>query len=107
MAHNTLGELERLTMLAVLGLGQGAYGTSIRTHIEAETGKSVSIGSLYKALERLEEKGYVASQMGEPTSERGGRAKKFVVVTGQGRVVLGQTLKPLQQLAAGFAISVA
>lgn len=107
MAYQSLGELEQLAMLAVLRLGQGAYGTTIREHIEEQTGRPISIGSLYKALERLEGKGLVTSQLGEPTSARGGRAKKCIEVTCQGRVVLDQALKPLQHLSSGFTTALA
>jgi len=83
-----LGDFEELTLLAVLSLGNDAYGVSIAEKIEEETGKRVSIGSLYTTLGRLEQKGYLRSGIGEATEERGGRAKKYYFLDGLGEKVL-------------------
>lgn len=83
-----ISEFEELILLAVLKLGQGAYGVSIGDAIEAATGRSVSFGKLYTAFSKLEQNGFVKTRMGDPTPERGGRAKRFVEITGKGEEVL-------------------
>ena len=75
MSRESLGHFELLVLLALLRHGDEAYGVPIAHAIEQSTGKRVILASVYNTLERLEEKGLVASTMGEPTSERGGRAK--------------------------------
>lgn len=80
MADRNLGEFEQLVLLAVLQLGEGAYSVSIVDEIEGRTGREVTHASVYVALRRLEDKGLVRSWMGEPTPERGGRAKRFFAV---------------------------
>ena len=75
-----LGELEQIVLLAVLRLGEGAYGVPIRLEIEKRTGRSLTVGALYRTLDRLEEKGYVTSWSGDPTPERGGRSKRYFEV---------------------------
>ena len=72
-----LGEFEHIVILALLRLADRAYGVTVRQEIEARTGREVSIGAIYATLERLQAKGYVKSQFGDPTPERGGRSKRF------------------------------
>jgi DNA-binding PadR family transcriptional regulator len=72
-----LGEFEQIVLLAVLRLGQNAYGVPVRHEIENRTGRSVTVGALYRTLDRLEEKGYVTSWFGDPVPERGGRSKRY------------------------------
>ena len=79
-----LGELEQIVLLAVLRLGEGAYGVPIRLEIEKRTGRSLTVGALYRPLDRLEEKGYVTSWFGDPTPERGGRSKRYFEVRPSG-----------------------
>jgi DNA-binding PadR family transcriptional regulator len=83
-APTYLSEFELIVMLAVLRLGDNAYGVPIACEIEGHTKREAKLGSIYAALERLEEKGFVTSQLGEPTRERGGRAKRYFHVTRQG-----------------------
>jgi PadR family transcriptional regulator PadR len=71
-----LGEFEHIVLLAVLRLGDEAYGASVRREIESRTGRALTVGALYRTLDRLELKGYVTSRVGDPTPERGGRAKR-------------------------------
>jgi DNA-binding PadR family transcriptional regulator len=80
-----LGTFEQIVLLAVMFLGTDAYGPTIRDEIERRTGRAVSFGAVYATLQRLENKGLAASRMGEPTAERGGRAKRFFQVTAEGR----------------------
>ena len=76
-ARAYLGELEQIVLLALIRLEDNAYGVPIRQEIERRTKRSLSIGALYRTLERLEDKGFVSSRTGDPTPERGGRAKRF------------------------------
>jgi PadR family transcriptional regulator len=79
-----LGEFEYLLITAAAGLGENAYGASIREEIESTTGRKCSIGALYTTIDRLERKGLLMTWMGEATAERGGRAKRMVRVTPKG-----------------------
>jgi PadR family transcriptional regulator, regulatory protein PadR len=80
MAREHLGELEQIVLLAVLRVAPNAYGVSIRLEIEERTGRSLTVGALYRTLDRLEHKGYVVSWFGDPTPERGGRSKRYFKV---------------------------
>lgn len=79
-----LGGVELLVLLALIRLGDEAYGVPIADEIEATLGRSVSVGSVYITLDRLERKGLVSSKLGEPTAERGGRAKTYFRPTAKG-----------------------
>lgn len=79
-----LGEFELLVMATMVRLGERAYGMEIRRDIESRTGRPVSIGNVYAALRRLEAKEYVGARIGEPTAERGGRAKRFYHLAPEG-----------------------
>src|SRR6266851_1397057 len=79
-----LGGFELLVLLAVIRLGDTAYGVPISEAIEQSSGREVAIGSVYITLDRLADKGLVSSRLGEPTAERGGRAKTYFRVTAQG-----------------------
>ena len=93
-----LGELELLLLLAVIQLGDDAYGVPIARRLEIERGRSVSVGSVYAALERLEAKGLVVSSLGDPTPERGGKAKRFFRVTQEGVRQAQETRRVLTRL---------
>jgi len=79
-----LGNFELVVMLALIRLDEKAYGVPIAREIKARTGRRVSLGSIYATLERLEANGLVSSKLGEPTPERGGRAKKYFRISGIG-----------------------
>jgi PadR family transcriptional regulator, regulatory protein PadR len=79
-----LGEFERWVMMAVIRLRENAYGMRIRREIHEQMGRDTSIGSVYVTLDRLEQKGFVRSWDGEPTPERGGRAKRYFEVSAAG-----------------------
>jgi PadR family transcriptional regulator PadR len=79
-----LGNFELMVVLALLRVGEDAYGVPISKEIEDTTGREVALGSVYAALERLEKKGLVSSKLGEPTAERGGRAKTYFHITAAG-----------------------
>lgn len=99
---SAIGELETLILLATLRLGEGAYGVSIRDEIEARTGRRLTRGAIYTALRRLEAKGFLATRLGEPTPERGGRAKRFLRVTGAGMAELRTATRDLDRMRAGI-----
>ena len=79
-----LGEFEYVLITAAASLGESAYGAAIREEIEKLTGRKCSIGALYTTIERLEKKGMLKTWMGEATAQRGGRAKRMVLVTPKG-----------------------
>jgi DNA-binding PadR family transcriptional regulator len=82
------GEFEVIVLATLVRLGDDAYGMRIRQDIEERTGRAVSIGQVYATLRRLEAKGHVATTMGEPSPERGGRAKRFFRLTAIGSAAL-------------------
>lgn len=104
MSH-AISELEILALAAILRLGPGAYGVSIREDIRTRTGRAVSVGSLYKAIHRLEGRGYVTTQLGEPSAVRGGRAKRLVRVEPAGRVALEESVRALGQMFEGLGMN--
>jgi PadR family transcriptional regulator PadR len=83
-----LTRTEEFILLSVYQLGDNAYGITIRNHIEQIMKKDFSVGAIYVPLERLENKGLLTSYTGEPTSERGGRRKRFYKITPNGMVAL-------------------
>ncbi len=85
-------------MLAVIRLGDNAYGVPISKVIQESTSRDVLVGSVYAALERLEEKGFVGSEVGEPTAERGGRAKRYFRITDAGLSQVRHTRSALIKL---------
>jgi PadR family transcriptional regulator PadR len=96
------GEFELMVMLALMRLGEHAYGVPICREIEEHGGREVAVGSVYATLERLEEKGLVSSRIGEPTAERGGRAKRYFQVTARGRREVRDTQRALMNLWNGL-----
>ena len=85
---NAISNFELMVMLALIRLGDDAYGVTISQEIEEHSGHDVALGSVYAALERLQDRGFVSSSVGEPTPERGGRAKKYFKITGKGMKVV-------------------
>jgi DNA-binding PadR family transcriptional regulator len=101
MSREFLGGFELLVLLALVRLGDEAYGVPISEAIEESSGKDVAIGSVYITLDRLERKGLVTSRLGEPTPERGGRAKTYFKVTAKGLRAVRQAQRTLVNLWAG------
>jgi PadR family transcriptional regulator PadR len=97
-----LGEFEQLILLALLRLGSDAYGMRIRREIVERTERRISLGAVYTTLERLEAKGFVSSWVGEPTAERGGRAKKFFRIEASGGSALKRSLAASANMVAGL-----
>jgi len=100
----TLGDLEQIVLLAILRLGDNAYGVTIREEIIARTERQPSPGALYVTLDRLEEKGLVRSQFGDPTPQRGGRAKRFFSVSAKGVEGVARSQRSYQRLLQGLKL---
>src|SRR5688572_18679454 len=97
-----LGELEQLLLLAILRLRDDAYGVTIRAELADRAGRTVAPGALYTALDRLESKGLIVSRMSDPTPQRGGRAKRHVMVTAAGREALTRAVQAYERLLDGL-----
>jgi PadR family transcriptional regulator, regulatory protein PadR len=101
-----LGELEQVLLLAILQVGDDAYGIPIRDEALRCTGRELALGTIYKTLGRLEEKGFVKARVGAPTPVRGGRRTRCYTVTAAGRRALRQTLTGLRRLSAGLDLGI-
>jgi PadR family transcriptional regulator PadR len=101
-SRDYLGEFEHIVVLALLRLGDGAYGVTVRQEIELRIGREVSIGAIYATLDRLEAKGYVRSRLGDPTPERGGRSKRFFRVSAKGMTAVNRTHRALHSMTVGL-----
>jgi PadR family transcriptional regulator, regulatory protein PadR len=104
MSRESLGHFELLVLLALVRLGEEAYGVPIAHAIQHSTGKRVILASVYNTLERLEEKGFVRSTMGESTPERGGRAKRYFAMTSMGLREVKAAKKALTILWRGIPV---
>jgi PadR family transcriptional regulator PadR len=102
MSREALGNFELMVLLALIRLGDDAYGVPISELIEESTHREVLLGSVYAALERLEAKGFVSSEVGEPTAERGGRAKRYFRITKSGLRQVRDTRGALIRLWKGI-----
>jgi DNA-binding PadR family transcriptional regulator len=98
MPRAYLTDFELMILLAILRIGDEAYGVPIAREIEETGGRSVVLGAVYAALDRLQANGLVSSTVGEPTPERGGRAKRFFRVTPAGLKGIRQTQRALVKL---------
>ena len=97
-----LGSLEHIVLLAVARLGTDAYGMTVRQEIQTRTGRDLSIGAVYATLERLERKGFISSRKGEPTAERGGRAKRHFQIEADGEQALATSQDAIRKMAVGL-----
>jgi DNA-binding PadR family transcriptional regulator len=97
-----LGEFEHIVVLALLRLSDRAYGVTVRQEIEVRIGREVSIGAIYATLDRLEAKGYLKSQLGDPTPERGGRSKRFFHVTAKGIAAVNRSHRAIKTMTDGL-----
>lgn len=93
-----LGEFEIMLLVAIIHLGDEAYGVPISRELEKYRGRDVAVGSVYAALERLEAKQLVISSLGEPTPERGGKAKRYFRITKVGLRQVHETRRVLTKL---------
>ncbi len=99
---DNLGEFEQIALLALIRLGANAYGANIRQEIAERTGRDVSVGAVYTTLERMEQKGFVSSARGEPTPERGGRAKRYYKIEAPGEHALRKSRETMDRMWAGL-----
>ncbi len=98
------GEFELLVLLAVLRLDDDAYGVTIREELERETSRTLTLGTVYKTLGRLETKGYLSTRVAPPTGQRGGRRKKLYALTPVGLEAARQALADLRGLLEGLKL---
>lgn len=93
-----IGEFEEIVMLTVALLYSNAYGVTIKEEIERRLKRNVSVGAMRTALKRLEKRGFLKSEFGEATAVRGGKRKRFFVVTSYGKKVLDEVMDTRKQL---------
>jgi PadR family transcriptional regulator, regulatory protein PadR len=99
-----LGELEQIVLLAVLRVGDDAYGAPVLAEIERQAGREPSLATVHATLARLETKGFLRSRVGEPTPERGGRRKRHYAITPAGRAALQQSLGAIERMTRGLSL---
>ena len=102
VTRTSLGDFEKLVMLAVLHLGPEAYGATIIRELEARTERASSSGAVYVALRRLEKKGLVSSHVGKPDPARGGRPKRYYTVEREGLSCLRQAREDWSAMVRGL-----
>ncbi len=100
-----LGEFEQMVLLALVRLKGNAYGMTIRRDIQKRTDRVVAIGAVYSALERLETKGYLKSQVVGPEPVRGGRSKRLFFLTAAGATALSHSRKMMARMAKGLDLA--
>lgn len=105
MPTQLLGEFEQMVLLALLHLGDGVYGVPIVDEIERRTGRSVARAAVYVTLRRLEKKGLVESWMGEPTEERGGKARRLVRIRPEGKRLLRESRRTMNAMWRGLDLA--
>jgi PadR family transcriptional regulator, regulatory protein PadR len=98
MKGTYLGELEELVLLTVGILHPEAYGVAVMDEIEKQANRSLNISAVHAVMTRLEEKGYLKSKMGDPTEERGGRRKRYFIITAAGKRALEEVRSMRNQL---------
>jgi DNA-binding PadR family transcriptional regulator len=99
-----IAEFELRTLLAVMQSGDEAYAVRVHRELEERTKRRVAIGAVYVTLERLVRKGWLASKLGDPSPERGGRAKRFYTVTVRGKGVLRSEIRAIHRLWEGLDV---
>jgi PadR family transcriptional regulator, regulatory protein PadR len=98
----SLGEFEQLVLIAIVRLGDEAYGATIRRDIEERTDRRLSISAVYTTLDRLERKGCVRSWIGDPTPQRGGRRRKYFALQPLGARALRSAYRAFGAMTAGL-----
>jgi DNA-binding PadR family transcriptional regulator len=99
-----LGEVEQLVLMAILRVGVGAYAVSIREELQRHAGVSLSRGTIYVTLDRLERKGYVSSTFADPTPEPGGKARRCFRIERDGLMALRAAHRRVDRLRAGTVL---
>ena len=97
-----VGEFEHFVLLALVRLGNGAYGATIRREIRERTGRDASVGTVYMTLGRLEKKKMIVSYVGIPTAQRGGRRRKHYLIDAEGQKALGRAYRAFARMAEGI-----
>ena len=97
-----VGEFEHFVLLALIRLGNGAYGAAIRREIRERTGRDVSVGTVYMTLGRLEKKKMIASYIGIPSAQRGGRRRKHYLIDTEGQKALGRAWRAFTAMGEGI-----
>ena len=106
MTRASIGELEELLLLAIAALVPKAYGFAIKSLILDRAKRDVNLSAIHAALYRLEKKGLIKSQFGEPTKKRGGKKKKYFELTMSGVKVIKESREIRNELWAGIEPSV-
>jgi PadR family transcriptional regulator, regulatory protein PadR len=99
--RTSLGELELVVLLGLVRVGEGAYAAAIREEIKTRTGRTITPGAIYPTLDRLESRGLVRSEMGDPAPVRGGRARRHFSLTRAGVTEAQRAWRQLATLVAG------
>lgn len=102
----SLGDLEQVALLALARIRDEAYGAALAQEIEERTGRSVSPGALYTVMDRLQDKGFVESWIGDSTPDRGGRRRKIYQLTPEGARELRHWYHGIQKMASGVMPSI-
>jgi PadR family transcriptional regulator PadR len=102
MATIVLGEFEQLVLLALLRLGRDAYGASVTLELETQGGRDVSVAAVHTTLDRLEQKGFTRSRLGNPVPQRGGKRKRHYEVTPAGVRALKHSMQALRRMTKGL-----
>lgn len=99
-----VAEFELLVLLAVLHCGETAYSVAVHDELERRSGRAASMGAVYITLDRLESKGFLTSRLGEPTRERGGRAKRYYTPTRAGVAALKAECRVIRRMWSGLGL---
>ena len=99
---DTLGKFELPVLAAVFRLRGNAYGVSVMDEVSKRERRQIAYGTVHVTLDRLQEKGFLKSKMGEPSAERGGRRKRFYEVTGKGEKALSAAWSQHKRTFAGL-----
>lgn len=105
MGDQHLGEFEQIVLLAVVRMGDEAYGVPIRREIEKRAGRTVTVGALYSTLDRLEAKGLLSSWFADPTAERGGRSRRYFRIEPAGVEALADARAMFERMWKGVRLA--
>jgi PadR family transcriptional regulator PadR len=101
MSRPKLGTLELAALLAVVRLGDDAYGLAVRHDLAERTGRELSVGAIYTTLQRLEDKGFLRSRASAPLPVRGGRSRRHYTLTGAGARAIRDAERHAKSIWAG------
>jgi DNA-binding PadR family transcriptional regulator len=101
-----LGTFEQAVLLAIIRLGDGAYGRAILHQVQDSLGRALSAGAVYTTLDRLEQRGLVDSKLAEGTPVRGGRARRYYTVVAEGNRALADTQRTLTKMWGGVKLPI-